>query len=146
MGYTTMALGAGMKAGGDVKQGKTKSSLLDANAIIADEQAKSEVAAGSYNANLVRTRGQKIQGQQVAAIGANNLTQGGTNADVVAQSARQNEMDALQTTNNALRRAWGFQVQASSDRFQSSAVEKAGMMSGIGDLVSAGGQAYAMSG
>lgn len=138
MAFTTIAVGAGMKAYGDYSAGQAKGKLNDMNARIADEQAKSEMASGSYNANLVRQKGAKVQGQQVASIGANNLQQTGTNVNVVADTARANEADALQVQNNALRRAWGFEVQEESDLTQGDMARKQGVMSGIGDLISGG--------
>lgn len=143
-----MAAGAQL-AGGVVQgisqyeSGKTRSELLDTNAEIADAQARSEEEAGAYNANLIRQRGARQMGAQVSAIGANNLQQGGTNQTIVADTARANELDALTTQNNALRRAWGFDVQEESDRFQSGLAEQGGILSGVGSLVKAGGSYYA---
>lgn len=142
MAFTT-AVGVGMKAYGDYSAGQARGNLADMNAKIASEQARSEMASGSYNANLVRQKGAKVMGQQVAAIGANNLQQTGTNATVVADTARATEMDALMTQNNALRRAWGFEVQGASDTYQGKLARAAGLMSGIGDIVSGGTSMYA---
>lgn len=119
--------------------GKTRHELMGMNADIADAQARSEMEAGNANAATVRLKGEKIAGQQVSAIGANNLTQGGTNVDVVADTARANELDALTVQNNANRRAWGFQVQAQGDRYQGKLAEDAGLLSGAGDVVTAAG-------
>lgn len=143
-----MAAGAQLAGGvtqgiAQFESGKTRSELLDTNAEIADAQARSEEQAGGYNANLIRLRGARQQGQMVSAMGANNLQQGGTNALVVAGAARQNELDALQTQNNALRRAWGFDVQGASDREQAGLAEQGGILSGVGSLINAGGKYYA---
>lgn len=142
MAFTTMAVGAGIKAYGDYSAGQAKGKLNDLNARIADEQAKSEMASGSYNANLVRQKGAKVMGQQIASIGANNLQQTGTNLNVVADTARANEADALQVQNNALRRAWGFEVQGVSDRFQGGIARQQGILSGIGDVVGGASSIY----
>jgi hypothetical protein len=106
--------------------GDERASLLNANADIASRQAASEYAAGSYNENAIRMRGKAVEGQQVANIGANNLQQTGTPSAVVASTAAINEMDALQTRNNAARRAWGFEVQGMSDKLQASFARAAG--------------------
>lgn len=127
------------------ESGKTRSELLGVNAEVADAQARSEESAGGYNANLSRLKGQRTMGQQVSAIGANNLTQGGTNVNVVADTARATELDALTIQNNAGRRAWGFGVQGASDRFQSKLSEDAGILSGAGDVIGAAGRIYADS-
>ena len=122
--------------------GQTRARLLTANQGIAAAQAASEVATGNYNANAVLMRGAAMKGQQIATIGANGLQQGGTNATVVADTSRINELDALQTRNNALRRAWGFQVQGASDAFQAKEASTAGDLSGLGGILSGGGKAY----
>lgn len=124
--------------------GTTRSELLGMNAEIADMQARSEQQIGGQNAAAVRMKGQKVMGQQVAAIGANNLTQGGTNANVVAGTARANELDALTVQNNANRRAWGFEVQGQSDRYEAKISEEAGIMSGAGSILEAYGREAAL--
>lgn len=121
--------------------GQTRSKLYQANAQIAGEQAQSEEEAGAQNEERVRMAGAATTGRQVAAIGANNLTQGGTNAQVVAGTAEVNEMDALTTRNNALRRAWGFRVQEASDTFQSDQAASASYMSGAGSILAGGAKA-----
>lgn len=130
------------KAGSQIASGNERDKLELANAGIADQQAKSEMAAGAYNTNNVRLKGKQIMGQQIAAIGANNLQQRGTPSQVVASSAQANERDALMTQNNALRRAWGFEVQGESDRIQGNLAQRGGMLSGIGSLIEGGGSMY----
>jgi len=122
--------------------GATRSRLFDANAAIADRQAQSEAQAGAYNEELVRMKGAAIEGQQVAQIGAGNLQQRGTPAQVVASSRMINEMDAIQVRNNALRRAWGFEVQGASDRVQAGMSRAAGFFGGVGTVI--GGSAEAV--
>ena len=141
MGFSAGTLeGAGgiLKGVSQISSGDTKANLERANAAIADQQAKSEIASGAYNANLAREKSRQVTGAQVAGIGANNLQQGGTPALVVANTARAGEEDALMVQNNALRRAWGFEVQGASDRFQASQDKLGGMLSGLGSFVSAG--------
>lgn len=130
-----------MKGVGEYEAGQTRSRLYNANAGIAAQQAQSEEEAGSYNETMVRMRGQAMTGQQVAQIGASGLQQGGTPSQVVAGTAAINEMDALQTRNNALRKAWGFRVQEVSDQFQAQQAERAGTSSGFGAILSGGAAA-----
>jgi hypothetical protein len=145
MGFSTEAVGGGIKAGSSIAAGDTRAGLERDNAAIADMQAKSEMNAGAYDANLIRQRGEKVAGQQVSAIGANNLQQAGTPATVVSDTARATELSALTTNNNALRRAWGFQVQGASDVEQADLAEQGGMLSGIGSLAGTAGSLYKMS-
>jgi hypothetical protein len=145
MGFTTDAVGGGIKAGSQIAAGDERAGLERANAQIAGAQAKSEEQSGAYDANLVRQRGAKVAGQQISAIGANNLQQAGTPSTVVADTARATEMSALTTNNNALRRAWGFEVQGASDTEQASLAQQGGILSGIGSLAGTAGSLYKMS-
>jgi hypothetical protein len=123
------------------EEGETRSRLYRANEDIARRQAVSEEEAGAYNETMVRMKGQALEGQQVAQIGASNLQQGGTPAQVVASSRMVNEMDALQTRNNALRRAWGFEVQGASDAFQAGYAQRAGDLNAGGAILTGGAKA-----
>ena len=127
---------------GEFEAGQARGRLFNANEDIARRQFQSEAEAGAYNENMVRMRGAALEGQQVAQIGSSNLQQTGTPAQVVAGSRMVNEMDALQTRNNALRRAWGFEVQGESDAFQANQVRRAGAMNGFGSILAGSGAAY----
>jgi len=142
-------MSAGLTAGstlmegvGRFEAGEMRSRLFDANAAIAARQAQSEMETGAYNESMVRMKGAALEGQQVAQIGGGNLQQKGTPAQVVAGTRMINEMDALQTRNNALRRAWGFQVQQASDLVQGRMAQRAGEFGGAGTLLSGGAQAW----
>lgn len=134
--------GTALKAGGQIAAGDTRDALERANAGIADQQAKSELNAGNYNAGLARRKASMIQGSQVAAIGANGLQQRGTPAAVVSSTAQTQELNVLQTLNNSMRKAWGFEVQGASDTFQGEQAKTGGILSGIGSLASGGASAY----
>lgn len=124
------------------RAGRTRGALYQANAGIADLQARSEIASGAYAENIARMHGAALTGQQVAQIGASNLQQAGTAAQVVADTARISEMNALETRNNALRRAWGFEVQSASDQFQAKQASSAGTMDLAGSILAGGTKAY----
>lgn len=124
------------------ESGQQKRTLFNADAGIAARQAQSEEAAGSYNETIVRQRGAQITGNQVANTGANNLQQTGTPAQVISSTAETNEMDALQTRNNAMRKAWGFQVQQESDLTQAKFAQSAGVFNAAGSILTGGSKAY----
>lgn len=121
--------------------GEARSSLYNANAGVAARQFQSEAEAGAYNEEMVRMKGAALEGQQVAQIGGSNLQQRGTPAQVVASSAMVNELNALTTRNNALRRAWGFEVQEQSDLYQASKYATAGVEQGFGSILAGGAKA-----
>lgn len=134
--------GALIKGIGAYEAGQERGSLFRLNEDIANKQAASEFAAGAYNANAVGMRAKAIEGQQVATIGASNLTQAGTPAQVVAGTAAINEMDRLQVLNNAARKAWGFEVQGESDRLQAGFARRAGTNEALGTILGGSAKAY----
>lgn len=127
---------------GQYEAGRERSSLFRANADVARQQFQSEAQAGAYNETAVRMRGQAMEGQQVNQIGGSGLQMRGTPTQVVGSTAEINEMDALQTRNNALRRAYGFEVQGMSDTLQSEMASRAGLNQGLDSILSGGGKAY----
>ena len=131
-----------VKGVSQIAAGDTKDALERANENIASQQAKSEMESGAFNTNLVRLKGAQVTGQQVSAIGANGFQQSGTLSQVVADAGAANERSALTTQNNALRRAWGFQVQGASDAFEGAAAARGGLLSGVGDFIGAGASAW----
>lgn len=131
-----------MQGVGAYEAGQSRSQLFRANSQIAGEQSQAEAQAGAYNESAIRMKGEALEGQQVAQVGASNLQQTGTSAQVIAGSKMINEMDALQTRNNALRKAWGFQVQEASDNFQSKQASTAGDFQGAGSILTGGAKSY----
>lgn len=135
--------GAGLLKGvSEYEAGQTRGKLLRSNAGVAVAQSQSELEAGAYNESAVRLRGTAVQGQQVAQTGANNLQQAGTPNQVISSTAAITEMDALQTRNNAMRKAWGYQVQQVSDTFQSKQASKAGDFDAVGTILSGGAKGF----
>lgn len=133
-----------MRGVGEYEAGETRSNLFRANSDIARFQSTSEEEAAAYNEQGMRMREAATEGKQVAQIGASNLQQTGTEAQVVASTRMVNEMDILTQRNNALRRAWGFQVQGASDQEQAQFAQRAGVNEAFGSILSGG--ARAMSG
>lgn len=136
--------GAGSLLGGvaQYEAGQERSNLFRANAGVAGQQYASEAAAGAFNTQQIQRKAAALTGQQVANIGANNLQQSGTPGQVVADTAAVNETDALQTMNNAMRRAWGFQVQEASDQKQEGLAKTAGDFNAFGTILGGGAKAY----
>ncbi len=134
--------GALLQGASQFEAGETRANLFRANAGIAGAQSLSEIQAGNYNANNILLKGQALEGQQRANVGANNLQQAGTPAQVIASTAEINEMDALQTRNNAMRRAWGFQVQETSDNAQAGLAKSSGDLNALGSIIGGGAKAY----
>jgi hypothetical protein len=69
-------------------------------------QAQSEIVAGEYNANLSRQQSQRVMGKARAIIGASGVDPGsGSPIDIMLESAKQAEMEALTIQYEAQNRA-----------------------------------------
>lgn len=132
---------AGLLQGvGQYEAGQTRSNLFRANAAVAGQQAQSELQAESVNETALRMKQAQVRGEQVAQTGANNLQQVGSPAQVQASTAELNEVDILNMRNNAMRKAWGFQVQEVSDQFQSKQAARVGDFEAVGSILGGAGK------
>jgi hypothetical protein len=76
-------------------------------------EAQSERESGLYNAQLVRTDAKRTIGKQRAIIGASGLdTTSGTPLDIMLESAKQAELEALMVEANSERKARGLKYQS----------------------------------
>jgi hypothetical protein len=133
--------GAGLLSGvAQYEAGRTRSNLLRSNASVAGQQSQSELDAESRNEQALRMKQAAVTGQQVAQTGANNLQQRGSPSQVQQSTAEINETDILTMRNNAMRKAWGFQVQRASDTFQSEQAGRIGAFQGAGSILAGGGK------
>jgi hypothetical protein len=113
------------------------------NAGIAKQNASTEMAAGEQSANLseMKTRaavGQTKAGQGAAGVDVNS----GSFVDTRASEAELGMLDALTTRANSARKAYGYEVEATSqeaqsqlDIMQGKQAEEAGWISGFGSLI-----------
>ena len=129
-GFTTFAILAGasaaMKAVGDWKSGsaaarageaqqrvaESQAGLSEYNAQVADLQAQDAIERGAEDESRFRTGVRNMVGKQRTGFaGAGIDVSYGTPVDVVADTAFMGELDARTIRTNAVREAWGFQVQ-----------------------------------
>jgi len=68
----------------------------------------------------------------------------GSFGDILADTAKFGELDAQTVRTNALKEAWGLQIDATNDRLQGSMAGKAGKMNAAGTLLSGASQAFGM--
>ena len=135
-----------LNSGAQYASGQASRSLMYMNAGLAGEQAKSEASAGAYNEGQIRKKYAAVEGAQVNAIGANNLQVSGSALRMLTDTAKAGEMDALQTRNNALRKAFGYQVQAVGDRFQGDMDARIGTMRAVGTALNTATSLYTGAG
>jgi hypothetical protein len=144
------AIGTVVSAAGAVQQGRAASAAATADANAADQNAKiatrqAEIAAqnGAQEERETRRRGLAVAGAQRAAYSANGLDiSSGSPLDVLTDTGRQSELDALQVRRNAANEVWGYQAQSTNYSNQANAsrataknARRAGNMAAVGQLL-----------
>lgn len=142
------ALGAYQSAKATEGAAKYNAQIAEQNAELASQQAKYTIQEGEQNvaASQLKTRA------EVGAIEANQGASGievgqGSFGDVLKSAREIGMLDAMQIRSNAVRAAYGYQVQAASDKQQAvldtyaaKNAKKAGMLNVGSTVLSAAGQ------
>lgn len=102
-----------LQADAQKAQGEYNAQVAENNAAMARRQADDANALGTREMERASWRSRAIMGQQRASIAANNLDPTmGTPADILGESALFGEMEQQDIRLNALRQAWGYNVEA----------------------------------
>lgn len=152
-----MAAATAFSAYGAYQQGQSSKDLANYNAQVDQNNAKAKQYAaedasrrGGIAEDAHRAKVRQMLGTQRATMAANggDLTDQ-SSMNILSDTARYGELDALTLRSNAAREAWGLNVQADNDlaqaagsRFQGRAAARAGTMSAAGTLLNGGAQAY----
>lgn len=79
--------------------------------MLADQQARDAIQRGQVAEQKQRDLTAQRIGTQQAALAAQGTDLAGSPTDILGDTARAGEQDALTIKNNAAREAWGYQVQ-----------------------------------
>jgi hypothetical protein len=131
-----------MQFGASIAQGGADAALARANASIAGMQAQTEQQAGVEQADLYRTHLEQTLGKQAAQVGGANLTMSGSALRSLSTTSELGARDIAQIQLNAARKAWGYQVQEAGDHYRANMASRAGLMQGLGGLITSGARAY----
>jgi hypothetical protein len=134
--------GGGYAAAATLLASQQSKRLLNANAGIAELQARSEAQAGGEQAELYRQHLDATMGKQEAAVGGSNVTMTGSPLRALASTAQLGAQDIARIQTNASRKAWGYDVTAAGDRVRSQQAGAAGVANTIGSLITTGARAY----
>lgn len=141
---------AGVKAYGEMKTAQANSAadkynaqIADNNATIATQQANWEAESGEQQVAAKELENRAKVGSIEANQGASGVEVGtGSNADVVTSTKEIGALDAMTIRSNAVKRAYGYQVENTSDRAQAeldrmaaSDATKAGKIGAISTLL-----------
>ena len=112
---------------GQGQSSQANANALNYNANTADCQAQSSIEQGGVQAQTQQNKVDQTIGTATARSGASGVTldNGGSSGKVIAQDAQQGALDVAQINSNAQRTAWGYNTQATLDRYQAASQQKA---------------------
>ena len=143
-------LSTGIGVVGSIRQARAQSEQMEyqadvarQNQQLAEQQAGAERRQGYENMITQRQEAAKLIGRQRAAAGASGAAVDvGSNLDLQADTAAQGEIDAINTYNQALDRAYNYDVQAVNYGNQAAAYDasasstkKAGYINAFGTAI-----------
>ena len=143
-------LSTGIGVVGSIRQARAQSEQMEyqadvarQNQQLAEQQASAERRQGYENMVTQRQETAKLIGRQRAAAGASGaVVDVGSNLDLQADTAAQGEIDAINTYNQALDRAYNYDVQAvnygnQAEAYDASAssAKKAGYINAFGTAI-----------
>ncbi len=136
------ALGLGMQGIGGVTGAvgaydstSAKQGMLSMDATIAGYQSSQALNSGAMQEENQELKTGALFGQQRANLAANGVQLGsGSALDVLSSTKYMGDLEANTIHNNALRSAWGYQQQASIDKYAASSLNPtaAGLTSLLG--------------
>lgn len=109
-----------------------------------EAEAQAELMAGGEEALLKRKEGQRLAASQIAAFSASGSGLVGSNLVVMAQSARNVEMDALTIERNAGVQATSLRQQGALARYEGQLARRNARIRAFADLLGSSGQMYGM--
>jgi predicted amino acid racemase len=114
------------------------------NAQIEEKKSRDTLRRGQLEEQKKRMQVAGIKGQQLAAMGANNVDVSfGSPMETVIDTATLGEIDALTVRTNAHREAYDYRVQAANDRAQASMYKMSGKQALTGGYLAAAGTVVA---
>lgn len=138
-----MAGASAVKGLADYSTARQSAKAMNANAAELDRAAADTNQRGAAAAAEVLQRGQAVKGAQAAAMAANGIDfSQGTGSDILAKTAADTQFDAMTIQNNAMREAYGLNVQAIQQRYQAKATKKQAAIGLAGSLLGSGAQAW----
>ncbi len=137
---TTAAVSGAFKSFGSLVGGFQQSSADDANAKIADQNAQIAQDQAAQKAAALKRDAYRLRGAQSAAAGASGVTQDSI-GDVVADSAQEAELDALNALYGGKMQARAYKQDAAAYRARASDAVSSGIF-GAGSEALSGWQKW----
>ena len=128
---------------GQFESGEAQKQAYDFNANIAEQNARQSELIGAQEERHQRIMGRKALGQMRSAYGASGVTMEGSPMEVLAESAANAELDALNVAYARKSQAVNFRNEARAGRFAGSQAQIAGRIGAAASLMSGAEKAYA---
>jgi hypothetical protein len=139
-----MGVGLAMSAYSAVGQAKYQTKVASNNALSAKYAADDATARGAVEEQQQRNKTRAIMGQQRAALAANGMdATTGTGSQLLTDAAGFGEYDALTVRNNAMKQAYGLNLQSDNLLSEGKAAKAAGYNTAAGSLLTGGSKVYA---
>jgi hypothetical protein len=135
--------GMGLSAYSTIKEGKAAEELGEAQQAAFEGEAQAAVLAGAEESRLKRKEGRELLASQIATISASGGGFAGSNLAVMAESAKNVEMDALTIERNTQTRAKSLRTRGAFARYEGDVARRrsqfralSGGLKGIGSMYS----------
>lgn len=135
-----------LQVGGQLMQGRSQQQAADYNATAKSMEAKAALNQSNVQEQTQRQQGREFLGRQQAAIGAAGIGYGGSAGREVEQSATNAELDALSTRYRGQFTAYGYNTEATAEKYEGTVAARRGLLLAGGSLLRGTSGAYSGSG
>ena len=144
IGGAAALAGGGLSAFGSYQQGQFQEAVGNFNALQSIIDAKITEQNADEAARRLRLAGRKLQGSQKVAIAKSGFRLEGTPLEVMAESMKNIELDAINTRQEGMFRSAQLKTQAHFQRAQAKAAGRAGTIGAVSSLLGGGAGAAKM--
>lgn len=138
-------LGSGIQAIGTLHEANTSASMQEYQAQGAETNANLAMAQSAEQERRARVEASKHLGQMRASYGASGVNLEGSPLDVLEESARTAELDALTIRGNGAQQAAGYRTQAQAARWSAGQTRIGGYISATSQLIGGAAKAKGMT-
>ena len=131
-----------VSAVGAISAGNAADESAKYNAKILNQNAEVERAQSSVREDAQRRKSRQVLGAQRAAFAQAGTGSGGSALDVMNQSSRDAELDALTMRYEGDLRARGLKAQAEGEKYQGRMAKKASYFKATGSLIGGAAKGY----
>ncbi len=135
-------VGTAMSMQGAQQQGQAGQAAAQYNYQVNQQNAKLAIEQAASEEQKLRVSGQKSLGAARANYGASGVQMDASALDVLEESAKNIEMDALEVRHKGALKAWSYQANAGLNLLEGEASARAGSMGAATALVKGAGAVY----